>query len=240
MTGLHFFIDVDQFIDGDLVSIEDGEFHHLCDVIRITEKEELILINGRGWVARGTVERIDRRRCLVRIQSSERQERPPPKLFLGVSFLRPSHLDFAVEKGVEVGVDQFVLFPADKSERKEISSSSGRRLEAVVTAAMKQSGRIFRPEVVVAASLQEALAILPSPHVIADVSEEAVPLAQCLEDLSNNNPISVLVGPESGWSEGERSLLANQGEVVLLHSNTLRAETAVIVAAYSVSRWLGY
>ncbi len=237
MTRLRFFIDVDGFTVGETVFLEGAEFHHLRGVVRIAEGEEVFLVNGRGWVAKGTVEAVERHRCVIRILSSEHTQAPSAKLFLGVSLLRPNHLDFAIEKGCEVGVDQFVLFPADKSERKESSPALRRRLDSIITAAMKQSGRVFRPEVQEASSLKEALLLLPSPRLFADLHEGAVLLSKRLEELSKENPLSLLIGPESGWSDDERKLLLVEGPPVLLHTNVLRAETAAIVAAYTASLW---
>lgn len=238
MTHLRFFIDIEQFVDGDSVFLEGSEFHHIRSVVRIVEGEEVPLVNGKGGFARGVVESVERHRCRIRVLSSEHKEKPQAKLFLGLSILRPNHLDFAIEKGTEVGVDTFVLFPGDKSEKKEISSSMRRRLDAIITAAMKQSGRNFCPAIQEAASLEDAFVYLPSPRLFADLQEEAAPLVKRLHELPKESPVSLLIGPESGWSEEERRLLRKEGPPVLLHSNVLRAETAAIVAAYTASVWI--
>jgi 16S rRNA (uracil1498-N3)-methyltransferase len=235
MTCLRFFIDNDGFEVGEMVFLEGGEFHHIRAVVRIQEGEEVSLVNGKGGCAKGYVEAVERHRCVIRILSSEQKEAPKAKLFLGLSLLRPNHLDFAIEKGTEVGVDQFILFPGDKSERKDASPSMKRRLDAIITAAMKQSGRNFRPEVQEARSLQDAVLLLPAPRIFADLQEGAIPLPKRLETCSKNEPISILIGPESGWSDEEKDFLLKEGPPVLLHSNVLRAETAAVVAAYTAS-----
>jgi 16S rRNA (uracil1498-N3)-methyltransferase len=235
MTGLRFFIDTDGFTVGESLLIEGAEFHHICDVIRAQPGEELFLLNGQGWIAKGIIEDIGRHRCTVRILFAEQKEAPPPQLFLGLSLLRPNHLEFAIEKGTEVGVDQFILFPTDKSERKDSSPSMRRRLSSIITAAMKQSGRTFRPEVKEANSLAEALLMLPSPRLFADLQEKAPFLSDYLKQASCESPLSVLIGPESGWSDREKGILQKDGCPVLLHSNVLRAETAAVVAAYTVA-----
>ena len=236
MTTLRFFIDVERFVEGDIVCLEDKEFHHARDVVRIEKGESIPLINGKGSSALGRVEAIERHRCLILILNVTQEKKPTPRLYLGLSLLRPGHLDFAIEKGTEVGVDHFVLFPSDKSEKKELFPSMIRRLDALITAATKQSGRTFRPEISHASSLKEALLLLPTPHLWADLHEEALPLKEKLEILSPTIPLSILIGPESGWSDDEKRLLLHEGPPVLLHHNVLRAETAAVVAAYTISQ----
>ena len=232
MTHFHFFIDTEELSVGSIAVLEGPEFHHARDVLRIGPHESVSLINGRGAMATGTVESLERHKALVRILSSERLSPPPNPLCLGLSFLRPNHLDFALEKGTEVGVDRFILFQADRSERKELSSSFHRRLDALLIAATKQSGRFFLPQVCIAASLEQALTLFPSPPLWADLSADATSLA---EKLGHDQHFCLLIGPESGWSDRERSILSKNGPPVLLHSNVLRAETAAIVGAYTLS-----
>jgi 16S rRNA (uracil1498-N3)-methyltransferase len=226
---------MDPFLVGECVSLEGKEFHHVRGVVRIEEGEEVALINGKGGYAIGCVEAIERHSCRIRILSCTQKEAPRAKVYMGLSFLRPQHLDFAIEKGTEVGVDTFILFPGDRSERKEESPSMIRRLGALITASTKQSGRCFSPEVRVVRSIREALCLLPSPRLWADLQEGALPLSKRVEHLSLQESVSVLIGPESGWSEAEKTLLSLEGPPVLLHKNVLRAETAAVVAAYTVS-----
>ena len=234
MTHFHFFIDADRVETGAIVLFEGPEFHHARDVLRIGPGESVTLINGRGLLATGVIESIDRRHGTVRILSSEQHTSPPP-ISLGLGLLRFSHLDLAIEKGTEVGVDRFVLFLADRSERREVSPSIHRRLDAILASATKQSGRLFRPQVTFVSSLSEALPLLSQPLLWADPAAGARPLSLALETLPHHQPLSILIGPESGWSDREKALLLNQGPPILLHANILRAETAAIVGAYALS-----
>ena len=232
MTHFHFYIDTEELLPGAFVTLEGPEFHHARDVLRIEPGESVTLINGRGLIASGVVEAFERRLCRIRVLSSERTA-PLPPVCLGLSLLRPNHLDIAIEKGTEVGVDLFVLFQAERSERRPISPSLTRRLEALLTAATKQSGRLFRPQLRFASSLAEALSLLPAPILWADLSSDASPILSRLTTLQQ--PPSILIGPESGWSENERAVLSAYGPPVLLHETVLRAETAAIIGAYLVA-----
>jgi 16S rRNA (uracil1498-N3)-methyltransferase len=235
MTHLRFFVDNGQFSEGDLVYLEDKEFHHARDVVRVGTGESIVLINGHGGLASGIVESIERHRCTVRVTSATQERRVPSRLFLAISLLRPSHLDFAIEKATELGIDAFVIFPSQKSEKHECSTSMQRRLSSIAVAATKQSGRLFLPEITTASSLQEALSLLPSPHFWADLGEDALPIQEVLAQCQSTQPHSLLIGPESGWSTKEQAMLRHERPPVRLHHLVLRAETAAIVAAYAMS-----
>ena len=234
MTHFHFFVATDEFLPETSVILEGPEFHHARDVLRIKPGESVMLINGKGSLASGVVESIERRHCSIRLLSSECRP-PSPPICLGVGLLRPHHLDVALEKGTEVGVDRFVFFQADHSERKEVSPSLHRRAEALLIAATKQSGRLFLPQIYFASSLAEALPLLSPPLFWADLSPDATSLYSRLMTVPHHPPLSILIGPESGWSDKERALLSPYDPPVLLHTNVLRAETAAVVGAYMLS-----
>ena len=61
-------------------------------------------------------------------------------------------------------------------------------------------------------------------------------LLEALPD--KREPVSLLIGPEGGWTEVERARLNDAGWLpVSLGTAILRAETAVIVAAGIAAQW---
>ena len=54
------------------------------------------------------------------------------------------------------------------------------------------------------------------------------------------SPVTLAIGPERGWSAGERDLLRGRGfEMVHLGSRVLRTETACVAAVAIVKAGLG-
>jgi 16S rRNA (uracil1498-N3)-methyltransferase len=114
------------------------------------------------------------------------------------------------------------------------------RLERVVESAMKQAGRSFRPRVRELATPAEALARFlesageAATAYVADEDPEAPPPR--LPDRARS-PRLVLVGPEGGFSAREKSDLDAAGAVAFtLGPYRLRAETAAVVAVYTLNR----
>jgi 16S rRNA (uracil1498-N3)-methyltransferase len=220
-----------------IVVLEDEEFRHAKSVLRLGVGDEVTVINGKGALATAVISSMGRSSCQLHVQSCEMKDPPQRAVFLGLSLLRPGHLDFAVEKVTEFGVTGIVLFPAEKSDRKNVPENLHRRLAALTVAAMKQSGQLFQPSITLAKSLEHACSLLPAPRLFADLQPEASFLPDILPTLESDS-VSILIGPESGWSDNEKQLLASLARPTLLHPNTLRAETAAIAAVYVSSLYL--
>lgn len=237
MPSNSFFLD-DALEVGSLLFLEEEEFHHAKSVMRVREEEKVILLNGKGVAAEAIIQSIEKRRISLQVLSKRACVPKTTTLTLGVSLLRPSHFDFVIEKGIELGVDTFLLFPADLSERKDFSDSLQRRLHALSIAALKQSGRMFLPKLLFLDSLKQALLHAAGPVLWADISPQAKPLEQALAQEKERKELSIFIGPESGWSEKEKKLFNESRPPIWLHDTILRAETAGIIAAYVGYCWL--
>jgi 16S rRNA (uracil1498-N3)-methyltransferase len=95
---------------------------------------------------------------------------------------------------------------------------------------MKQSLRCHLPDIFVEDSLKVALSTHSKGHEIVLADEKAAP--EEMQDLSGDGSRFLVVGPEGGFSTGERQLLQQYNPVkVSLGEYRLRAETAAVVMA---------
>ena len=77
-----------------------------------------------------------------------------------VGFSKNAQMDLIVEKGVELGVRQFLFFVSDRSQglrTSEERKKREKRLKRVSEAAIKQSGALAEPQIEIFPSLLEAL-----------------------------------------------------------------------------------
>lgn len=220
-----FYID-DPLIDSE-VTLSDQEFHHMTKVMRATKGERVQLVNGKGVLADATLLEMDKKRALLHIQNVIREEKPRCHIILAQSIPRINRLDSIIEKATELGVGAIYLFPAALSERKELSEHQLERLRAIAIAAMKQSGRLYLPEIVLKPSLK-SLTSLKVPSFFGDVDKNAPHLLTALK--GEMSEVLFFVGPESGFREEEEALLKTCAQGVSLHPNILRTDTAAIVA----------
>lgn len=217
------------------VILKDEENHHLQHVMRVQEQEDVELIDGKGTLAKASVIKLSKQETTLEILSKTESSPPSSSLSLVLPILRQSHLDFAIEKATEVGIDHFILFSSDKGERKDLPPSLLRRLTSITISAIKQSGRLFLPTI----SFQKSLSFLKGkPYLWADLHPKAKSLQETLHEIIPPEQLYLCVGPESGWSEGEKDFLIQGSTPVTLHKNILRAETAAVVFSYSVSNWV--
>lgn len=209
------------FFPGDLkpnekISLPDEEAKHLFRAIRKKQGEAIEVVNGRGVLASAIIEEKE----LV-ITSIETTERPQYPLILAQAMLRSTRLEWLIEKGTELGVDTFWLFPG---ERGEFSSFRKSRLEKIAISALKQSGRLWLPEIIEKPSIS-SWDSLPKNAYYGDLN--------ATEAFSppHQQSLCFIVGPESGLTPKEISHLEQLGaKGVLLNTNTLRAETAALTS----------
>lgn len=216
---------------GSTVSLEGEEGHHLLRVMRAKEKDLVELINGQGELASCTVEKIEKRQGILRINDVIHEKRPTLSIILALSYLRPSSMEWAIEKATELGATAFWLFPAARSEKKEFSAHQQERLKTITMSACKQCGRLYIPEIIYKKELTKL-----------DLSKETTGMTPLLceidapylrSDQSNQeSSLLLFIGPEGGFSDQEKqALLQLKGiQTIRLHPNILRAETAPLAA----------
>lgn len=211
---------------GDTVTIEDEQYHYIKKVLRAHSGDTVELINGKGVLASALLEKLGKDHCGAVITSSTQDATPTVQLTLALALTKQSHLEYALEKATEVGAGRFLLFPATRSEKEHISETQLKRLNSIIIAATKQCGRLFLPDLVIKSSLKDSV---KSSNTL--LFGDFGPHTQPLSALTLHSPVTFFVGPEGGFTEKEREFLITAGATgVSLHHNTLRAETAAVVA----------
>lgn len=213
--------------------LKGSEFHHLAHVMRTRQGGKVELVNGQGSLAQATVADLGRNQATLLLDSIKEIAKTPAKLILAQALPKPNRLEFVLEKGTELGVDEFWLFPGETSQKKEIYPQQIERAEAITIAAMKQCGRLFLPKVLIKPPLEEWTAF-SSTAFFGDVA----PSTPLLDDIVSTTelPIIFVTGPESGFTQNEIELLKNKGaKGVKLHQNILRTDTASLAAVTLLS-----
>jgi 16S rRNA (uracil1498-N3)-methyltransferase len=212
------------------ISLEQEEFHHLAHVLRMRAGEEITLVNGKGSLAKAVLTSIEKNKAIAHIQSTEKHIDSFPPLILSQAITRPARLEYIVEKSVELGATQIRIFPGKLSEKKEIFPSLEKRLQSIVISAVKQCGRLFLPELILAPPLFSwKQTDLVAPAFFGDTDPNAPPFFSFLSDIGS---CQIFIGPEQGFHPEETLFLQNTlgAQGVCLHKNILRTDTAAICA----------
>jgi 16S rRNA (uracil1498-N3)-methyltransferase len=210
-----------------VIELTEQEARHASKVMRAREGDLLTVVDGRGGWYEGIIRRITKKTIQVEIQKSRRIPPSDPTLILGMGIIKKrDRLEFAVEKAVELGVSEIMLFRSEHTIKENVRMD---RLESIAISAMKQSLRAWLPQISMYHSLEGLIqrtddAQLLMAHEKVEPAKNNISLKQLDEDR-----LLLLVGPEGGFSEDEVAFAKSQGaQLVSLGSYRLRAETAAV------------
>jgi 16S rRNA (uracil1498-N3)-methyltransferase len=231
-----FFLPKHNFTVSDQLFLLGDEYHHAHNVLRVAPDDLVYLQNGEGYCATARIGSINKKQLSLTVVDVHYEKQTAYPITLILAYLKPGHLDFALEKGTELGIDHFIFYQAEKSERKEMGPNIVKRCEHLIIAAMKQSSRLYLPSMTLGGTLKNVLNDLNAPFLFCDI-EKNIPYIDVALKALHPSPINILIGSESGFSHSEKTFLHEHGTPVLLHKNILRAETAAICASFSAALW---
>jgi 16S rRNA (uracil1498-N3)-methyltransferase len=225
-----------EFWHPDVVLLDTSEIHHITRVLRMKNGGRIRVLDGWGRCADGRLEIRSKTDVCVHIDEVRNQPPIKPQIILMQSLIKNSHMDWLVQKAVELGVSDIVPVQADRSVVKVKSAALGERksrLLAVAKSAQKQCSILWLPEIHVPQRLNDALKGLPGSTLVlyGALEVESRPLRDFLRtiDIENTSHIAVVVGPEGDFSPEEYDMLHLYGAVpVSLGNNILRSETAAL------------
>lgn len=215
------------------------QFNYLVNVLRMDDSNHLLVFNGRDgeWIA--NLSFPSRKKLLITPVEQVRPQPPRSDLHFLFAPLKAGRLDYLVQKAVEMGAGNIrpVLTQHTQVHRLGID-----RLQANVIEAAEQCGILSVPKVGDPEKLDELL----------DDWDASRRIIFCDEDAATQNPVArlgsvrekklaVLVGPEGGFSETERTLLRSLDFVtpIPLGPRILRADTAAVAAMAVVQAIIG-
>lgn len=232
---------------GDLIELPRSESHHALKVLRVRRGEMVVVVDGCGVACRGEVSRIVARETVqVRIHAELRSfGEPLIQLQLAAGLSTASKFDSLVQKGTELGATRFVPLICGTSKVKlddpKRATARVRRLQKVALAAIKQCRRSLLPEITLPMTFDDFLleADGDSVNVMFHPSGRGPGLQDVLTGAKTKR-VSILVGPESGFTDDEEEAAVEAGyRTVSLGPRVLRTETAGPVACALVMSLLG-
>ena len=153
-------------------------------------------------------------------------------------YIKKENLFFAIQKVTEIGVSNISLFRPDnfdQSIKKKDLSKINEKALSIITQACEQNGSNIVPDFQIYENLSLAIDH-DSFSIFFDL--DATNDFQSIKSVEDS--ITLITGPESGFSKKEREFLnATTGHNISLGKNILRAETAPITALSVIKSNLG-
>jgi 16S rRNA (uracil1498-N3)-methyltransferase len=212
------------------LALDRGQSHYLASVMRQGVGDEVALFNGRDGEWRATVTAVTKRAVGLRAEAPMRPQASGPDLDLVVALVKRGRLETIVEKATELGARRVRL---TVTERTNADRARPERLAAIATEAAEQTGRLDVPQVTEPLKLGKLIeGWEPGRRLL--FCDEAGGAPTVLEALKAEEPgpWAILIGPEGGFSPGERQMLRALPYAVpaSLGPRILRADTAAISA----------
>ena len=214
---------------GATVELAAEAAHHALKVLRVGAGDAAILFDGRGGQWRATLQPAGKSLRASLVAFEEYDPEPPLTLTLVQALPASDKMDFVVQKAVELGVVRIQPVAARRSVIRLSGERAERRVEHwrnIAIAACEQSGRNRVPSVAPILDLPQYLGIAARENALRFVCAPGV--AGSLRDLGKPDvPVSLLVGPEGGFEDGELLAAHAAGFSPLgLGPRVLRTETA--------------
>lgn len=211
--------------EGQSLTLSRGQAHYLGSVMRLSPGGEVAVFNGRDGEWRARIEALGKRDGALEPLEQVRPQMTPPDVTLAFAPIKKERTDFIVEKATELGVARIAPVLTEYSNTGRINRD---RLEAHAIEAAEQCGGTYVPEISELRPLAKFLDSLGERRLIfCDEMQAGVSVSPV-----SPAPVAILIGPEGGFSEAERSKLRSlpNVETLSLGPRILRADTAAVAA----------
>lgn len=231
-----------ELSEGSDILIDGDQAHYLTRVLRLGVRDPVRLFNGRDGEFEASVEAVTKNSARLVLHTRVRAQTSVSDLWLLFAPLKKARTDFVVEKAVELGASEILPVLTERTEAETVRID---RLSRIAVEAAEQTERLDVPPVREAAKLPALLEKWNPDRILLYADEagddqakpwggeagKAAPIAETLNGLADG-PAAILIGPEGGFSPGERKRLRELPFVrpVGLGPRILRAETAAVAA----------
>ena len=230
---------------GQTLGLEPAQANYLRNVLRLKAGAPVLVFNGGNGEWRATLIDSGKRALALEIGEQTRPQTRPLDLHYLFAPLKHARLDYMVQKAVEIGTSR--LQPI-LTRHTQVARVNLDRMRANAIEAAEQCGILTLPEIAAPMSLERMLAERKGERLLifcdedAEVKDPVAALATARPQPGVASPaLAVLIGPEGGFAEDERSALLRASNVVrlALGPRILRADTAAVAALTLVVAVLG-
>ena len=221
-----------SLLDKEHVKLESEDEHHLLHVMRMKKDDEIeVVANDKLFLCR--IENVNPLNIYIvhEINSDVELNEDVTLLF---ALTKGDRTDLVVQKATELGVKKIALIQSERTvvryEEKDIAKKCA-RYQKIMKEASDQSHRLVVPTLLGIYNLKKLPKEVYSDLNYVAYEKDANDVEGSFKGLTKGKSVTILVGPEGGFSKEEIDMLVNQGFIrTSLGKRILRAETAAIYA----------
>ena len=219
-------------IDSEHVKLEPEDEHHLLHVMRMRQGDEIeVVANGVLYLCNiGSTNPL----TIYAVHEIETDVELNVDVTLLFALTKGDRTDLVVQKATELGVKKVALIQSERTvvryEEKDIAKKCA-RYQKIMKEASEQSHRLVVPKMIGIFNLKKLPKEVFSDLNYVGYEKDASDVSGMFANFDKKKSITILIGPEGGFSENEIESLTKQGFIrTSLGKRILRAETAAIYA----------
>lgn len=231
-----FFIQSEDVV-GEVITITDPLLTHISKSLRKKLGDSLVCNDSQGHRYQTIVTQMTKTSLQARIQQIETSPRPTsPPLILVQALLKGEKMGWVIQKATELGVSTIIPLITDRIIIKltgKQEDSHQARWKRIALEAAQQSERWTLPNILPMQTFQQFLDTtqLDSPIFLGEREESPSLLTVPCSTESQKTGVTVMVGPEGGWSVDEiETAKTHNYPFASFGKEILRAETASLAA----------
>jgi len=213
---------------GEIFNLDDEGYKHI-KATRRKVGDELIIFNGDGHNYYSKILEIKKNCQLEVISANENHSESKCHIHLAQCIGKREKMDLIIQKAVELGVKKITPIISERVVVKINEKNHVKKIDhwkKIIISACEQSNRSVIPELSPIETLDNFFQKHKSNGIILDPESKTR-----LGDIEELNNVTLLIGPEGGFSDHE-IILSHQANFmgVSLGKRILRMETASIVS----------
>lgn len=232
---MHRFFIKPENISNKEVFFKPEEIRQIKNVLRLSAGDRIQVLDNTGNTYTVEISKSDNKTLKGNIVEKKYQK-PDSKfnLSLGQALTKGSKIDFIIQKATELGVENITFIETERSvvKYKNVQAKDKlKRWEKIAKEAAEQSHRITIPDISCCGNLEEFCQSNKNAQLklIFWEEEKEKKLRDYLENDIGISHLSMLIGPEGGFSSKEIELTHDFGFIpVGLGPRILKTETAVM------------
>ncbi len=221
-----------SLIDKEHVKLEPEDEHHLLHVMRMRQGDEIeVVADGALYLCNiGSTNPL----TIYAVHEVETDVELNVDVTLLFALTKGDRTDLVVQKATELGVKRIALIQSERTvvryEEKDIAKKCA-RYQKIMKEASEQSHRLIVPEMMGIFNLKKLPKEVFSDLNYVGYEKDASDVNGMFANFDKKKSITILIGPEGGFSEEEINNLVKQGFIrTSLGKRILRAETAAMYA----------
>ncbi|MXS85841.1 16S rRNA (uracil(1498)-N(3))-methyltransferase [Nitrosomonas sp. HPC101] len=236
------------------ITLDSDTSHHAAQVLRLRQGDRVTLFDGTGGEFFGYIAQISKSACVVKIEHYQPIERESPlRITLAQAVCANEKMDWIIQKAVEQGIVRIQPLITGRTLvrlTEERARKRGLHWQKIIISACEQCGRNRIPQLLPAIPLSHWLEKKlmrkqknnnPSGHDIILSPVARLRLTE-LSPPESGESITLLTGPEGGFTEEETGAVLHAGFIpIRLGNRILRTESAALAAiAAAQTLWGDY